>query len=82
MLFSCCCWSPGSAACRCCAPLLSHAVTFTPLPAQSARHTKERAKKNAAQELWRAQYNKEERKKRYVEEGNEAKRAAKRSKGS
>ena len=37
------------------------------------------AKKMAAQEAWRAQYNKEERKKRYVEKGQADARSAKRA---
>ena len=37
------------------------------------------AKALAAEEAWRTKYNKEERKKRYVEEGKQDKRAVKRS---
>ena len=37
------------------------------------------AKTLAAEEAWRTKYNKEERKKRYVEEGRQDKRAVKRS---
>ena len=40
------------------------------------------AKDVAAEEAWRAKYNKEERKKRYVEEGKNDKRAAKRSRAN
>ena len=40
------------------------------------------AKDVAAEEAWRAKYNKEERKKRYVEEGKNNKRAAKRARAS
>ena len=38
------------------------------------------AKEVAVEEAWRAKYNKEERKKRYVQEGQAEKRAAKRAK--
>lgn len=42
-------------------------------------HVQKHAKNKAAEEAWRTKFNKEERKKRYVEEGKNDKRAAKRS---
>jgi ribosome biogenesis protein BMS1 len=48
---------------------------------QRARQQTKIAKKVAGEEAWRAQYNKEERKKRYVERGQADKRAAKKQRG-
>ena len=45
-------------------------------------HVQKHAKDVAAEEAWRSKYNKEERKKRYVEEGKNDKRAAKRSRAN
>ena len=48
---------------------------------QKARHAAKTAKAAAAEEAWRAAYNKEERKKRYVEKGHAEKRKAKKARG-
>lgn len=48
---------------------------------QKARHAVKQAKAAVAEEEWRAAYNKEERKKRYVERGHAEKKKAKRARG-
>jgi len=48
---------------------------------QRARQQVKLAKRSAEEEAWRAGYNKEERKKRYVERGQAEKRAAKKQRG-
>jgi len=48
---------------------------------QKARHAVKQAKAAVAEEEWKAAYNKEERKKRYVERGHAEKKKAKRARG-
>jgi ribosome biogenesis protein BMS1 len=48
---------------------------------QKARHAVKQAKAAVAEEEWKAAYNKEERKKRFVEKGHAEKKKAKRAKG-
>ncbi|RMZ52401.1 hypothetical protein APUTEX25_000676 [Auxenochlorella protothecoides] len=46
------------------------------------KQLKQLAKRREAEEAWRAQFNKEERKKRYVEQGQQEKRAAKKARAN
>lgn len=68
------------------AALLHQLRTIRNAKAETKREGRKRqlaalTKRRAAEEAWRAQYNKEERKKRYVEQGKAQGRAAKKARG-